>query len=86
MIANYAINKAMKAKHRRTLESIHATPNSGGIIFADIEALIVALGGKIREGNGSRVALNWMARANICTDRTLEKKRRSIKWKNCGNG
>jgi hypothetical protein len=55
MIANSAINKAMKAKHRRTLESIHATPTSGGIVFADIEALIVALGGEIREGNGSRV-------------------------------
>lgn len=46
----------MKAKHRRTLESIYATPTLGRIIFAEIEALIVALGGEIREGNGSRVA------------------------------
>ena len=46
----------MKAKHRKTLESIYAKPTRGGIIFADIEALIVALGGEVREGNGSRVA------------------------------
>lgn len=45
----------MKAKHRRTLEAIYAVPTRGGIVFADIEALIVALGGEIREGAGSRV-------------------------------
>ncbi|HUB92231.1 MAG TPA: type II toxin-antitoxin system HicA family toxin [Dyella sp.] len=55
MIAKYAINTAMKAKHRRTLESIYATPTLGSVIFAEVEALIVALGGDIREGNGSRV-------------------------------
>lgn len=55
MIAKYAINNAMKAKHRRTLESIYTTPTLGGISFADIETLIVALGGDIREGSGSRV-------------------------------
>lgn len=45
----------MKAKHRRTLEAIYAVPTRGGIVFADIEALVVALGGEIREGAGSRV-------------------------------
>ena len=46
----------MKAKHHRTLESIYATPTLSNIVFADIEALVVALGGYIREGNGSRIA------------------------------
>jgi hypothetical protein len=27
----------------------------GGIVFSDIEALIVCLGGEVREGEGSRV-------------------------------
>jgi len=45
----------MKAKHRRILEAIFAVPMRGGIIFSDIEALIIALGGDVREGAGSRV-------------------------------
>jgi hypothetical protein len=45
----------MKAKHRRTLESIFATPTKAGIVFSDIEALMVAIGGEVREGEGSRV-------------------------------
>jgi hypothetical protein len=45
----------MKAKHRRTLEAIYATPTRGGIVFSDIEALIRAFGGEVREGEGSRV-------------------------------
>ncbi len=46
----------MKAKHRRTLEAIFAHPTRGGIVFADIEALILTLDGEVREGAGSRVA------------------------------
>ncbi len=45
----------MKAKHRRTLEAIFSTPTRGGIVFSDIEGLIRALGGEVREGEGSRV-------------------------------
>ena len=44
----------MKAKHRRTLEAIFSTPTRGGIAFSDI-GLIRALGGEVREGEGSRV-------------------------------
>ena len=46
----------MNAKHRRTLEAIYAVPTRGSIVFSDIEALIVALGGEVREGEGPRVA------------------------------
>ncbi len=45
----------MKAKHRRTLQAIFRKPTQGRIVFSDIEALVMALGGEVREGKGSRV-------------------------------
>jgi len=45
----------VKAKHRKTLEAIFAKPTRGGIAFSEIEALVVALEGSVREGAGSRV-------------------------------
>jgi hypothetical protein len=45
----------VKTKHRRILEAIFAAPTRGNILFSDIEALIVALGGEVREGTGSRI-------------------------------
>lgn len=45
----------MKAKHRRTLQAIFTVPTRGGIVFSDIEALVFAIGGDVREGEGSRV-------------------------------
>ncbi|HWR74688.1 MAG TPA: type II toxin-antitoxin system HicA family toxin [Bacteroidales bacterium] len=45
----------MKTKHRRVLEAIFSTPTRGGIVFSEIEALIISLGGEVREGEGSRV-------------------------------
>lgn len=45
----------MKAKHHKTLEALFKKPTPASITFSDIEALIVALGGAIREGEGSRV-------------------------------
>lgn len=45
----------MKAKHRKTLEAIYAKPTRGGIVFSEIEALVIGLGGEEREGEGSRV-------------------------------
>ena len=50
----------MKTKHRRTLEAIFATPTRAGIIFSDIETLIIGLGGDVREGEGSRVVFELM--------------------------
>lgn len=45
----------MTGKHRRTLTALVAVPTRGNIRFSAIEALIVALGGEVREGSGSRV-------------------------------
>jgi hypothetical protein len=45
----------MNAKHRKTLAAIFSRPTSASIVFADIEALIKALGGWVVEREGSRV-------------------------------
>ena len=45
----------MDRKHRRTLEAIFEKPERANIAWRDIEALFVALGAEITEGNGSRV-------------------------------
>ena len=47
----------MKAKHRKTLTAIFTRPTKANIKFSDIEGLVIALGGEVREGDGSRVAL-----------------------------
>jgi len=52
----------VKAKHRRTLEAIFATPTLAGIVFADIETLVIAIGGVVREGEGSRGVLEVKGR------------------------
>jgi hypothetical protein len=49
-------------KQRRTLRALFATPTRANVRFSDIEALIVGLGGEIREGAGSRVAFELKGR------------------------
>jgi hypothetical protein len=50
----------LSRKHRTTLEAVFADPVRAGIVWRDIEALFVACGAEISEGQGSRVrvALN----------------------------
>ena len=50
----------MTSKHKRTLSAIYADPVRANIHWADIEALLMALGAAREEGSGSRVrfALN----------------------------
>jgi HicA toxin of bacterial toxin-antitoxin, len=43
------------SKHRKTLEAIFEKPERANIAWRDIEALFIALGGEVTEGNGSRV-------------------------------
>lgn len=47
----------MNARHRKTLKAIFARPTAGSVRFSEIEALVRALGGQVREGAGSRVVL-----------------------------
>jgi len=42
-------------KHRETLEKIKSRPDRADIAWKDIEALFLALGSEISEGQGSRV-------------------------------
>ena len=45
----------MTGKHRKTLDAIFADPVRANIAWADIEALLMALGAEREEGRGSRV-------------------------------
>jgi len=45
----------MSSKHRKTLEQIFKKPVQASILWSDIEGLFIALGGKILQGEGSRV-------------------------------
>ena len=47
----------MKSRHQKTLQAIFRQPTSGTIAFADIEALVVSLGGEVLEREGSRVKI-----------------------------
>ena len=47
----------MNSKHRKTLAAVIARPTSSSIIFADIEALMIGLGGSVFEREGSRVKI-----------------------------
>ncbi|MCY1456716.1 addiction module toxin, HicA family [Pseudomonas alkylphenolica] len=47
----------MNNRYRRTLECIFRTPTSASLVFTDIEALVVHLGGQVLEREGSRVKL-----------------------------
>lgn len=45
----------MNSKHRKTLEAVFSTPVPVSLEWSRIEALFVALGAEVIEGNGSRV-------------------------------
>lgn len=47
----------MQNRHRKTLEALFRSPTSTSLVFADIEALIIYLGGSVHERAGSRVKL-----------------------------
>jgi hypothetical protein len=52
-----AIIASMNSKHAKTLKAIFAKPVASNIKFGDIESMVVGMGGEVREGDGSRVAL-----------------------------
>jgi len=54
----FVIIHTMKSKHRRTLEAVFSHPTRGGVVFADIEALVLSLDGEVRVGNGDRFILS----------------------------
>ncbi len=56
----------MNTKHRKTLAAIFAQPTHASILFADIEALIKALGGTVSEREGSRVRIELKGETWCC--------------------
>jgi hypothetical protein len=48
----------VNTKHRKTLRAVFTKPTSPSIVFSDIEALLVALGGQVHEREGSRVKVS----------------------------
>ncbi len=47
----------MNAKHRKTLRAIFTKPTSPSIVFNEIQALLLALGGQVHEREGSRIKI-----------------------------
>lgn len=47
----------MNKKHDRTLENIFETPVQSNVVWKDIEKLFVNLGARIKEDEGSRLAV-----------------------------
>jgi hypothetical protein len=45
----------INSKNRATLSDVFVDPVRSNVKWSDIETLIIALGGEISEGNGSRV-------------------------------
>jgi hypothetical protein len=45
----------MNSKHRKTIELVFKNPVQANILWTDIEGLLVALGGELSEGSGSRL-------------------------------
>ena len=52
----------MNIKPRRTLTALFAVPTRRNVRFSDIAALIIALGGEVRAGAGSRVVFELHGR------------------------
>ena len=46
--------QALRKKQKNTLDQIFKSPVPQGIKWSDIESLVKALGGEIKEGRGSR--------------------------------
>ena len=49
----------MNSRHRKTLDAVFAEPTKTNIVWADIEALLIAVGCDVIEGSGSRVRFNF---------------------------
>ena len=55
MLSIYDIIVVMNSAHRKMLAVVFATPVPSTLAWRKIEALLVALGAKVIEGNGSRI-------------------------------
>ena len=56
----------MKTKHRKTLLAIFTRPTLPSVVFSDIEALVISLGGSVTEREGSRIKITLQAEQWHC--------------------
>lgn len=56
----------MNHAQQRTLRAIFATPTQSGIVFRDIEKLLIALGADIAEREGSRIRVTLQGEVWRC--------------------
>jgi hypothetical protein len=47
----------MSHRHRRTLEAVFRDPVSATIVWSEIESMLLSFGAHMREGSGSRLAI-----------------------------
>jgi len=47
----------MNTRYRKIFDAIHRTPTTSSLVFSEIEALMLHLGGEVLERQGSRVKL-----------------------------
>lgn len=66
MLAVNAIICGVNKKQLKTLNIIFAKPTLPSVVFADIEALIISLGGSIQEREGSRIKITLNAERWHC--------------------
>ena len=57
MLALFNSIPYIRTKDRKTLRAVFAKPTLATLVFADIESLLVALGGVVHEREGSRVKI-----------------------------
>ena len=55
----------MKRKHQKTLALLFSRPVSGNIKWADIQALLLALGAEISEREGSRIGVKLFGEIQV---------------------
>jgi hypothetical protein len=48
----------LSSRHEKTLLAVFENPVRSNVVWSDIEALFVALGSEVSEGNGSRVRVH----------------------------
>jgi hypothetical protein len=56
----------MKSRNRKILQAIFRQPTSGTVVFSDIEALVVSLGGEVLEREGSQVKITLKGKQWRC--------------------
>ena len=66
MQAVIASISSVNTRQRKTLRAIFTKPASATIVFSDIEALIIGLGGEVHEREGSRVKILLMGEQWRC--------------------